>query len=141
MEHRLRRKQLQLKFDTNASNETYLKEIQEKRKRRNIFHEETKMEKRREVKNMKAVVTLKWAFPDHLSPLSTEAKKSNFHKRKSSFLQNELLDDVLRLEKEKEKKDEKKKAEKEKRNQRRKGKTKRKWKNKQEKKKNEKTKQ
>ena len=35
MEHRLRRKQLN--SDTTASNKTYLKEIQEKKKRRNFF--------------------------------------------------------------------------------------------------------
>ena len=35
MEHRLRRKQLN--SDTNASNKTYLKEIQEKRKEENFF--------------------------------------------------------------------------------------------------------
>ena len=86
------------------------------------------------MKNMKAGVTLEWAFPDPLSPLSTEAKKSNFHRRKSSFLQNELLDDVLRLEKEKEKKDEKKKKRKRKNEiKEEKEKQKRKRKNKQEK--------
>ena len=45
MEHRLRRKQLN--SDTNASNETYLKEIQEERKKKRHFSEKkTEMEKK-----------------------------------------------------------------------------------------------
>ena len=37
VEHRLRRKHLQVNFYSDASNETFVKEIQEKRKRRNFF--------------------------------------------------------------------------------------------------------
>ena len=67
--------------------------------------------------------------------LSTEAQKSNFHKRKSSlFVQHELLDDFFggfwrllgRLEKEKKEKKKKKKHEKWKNNREKHGKRKRK---------------
>ena len=39
-------------------------------------------------------VTLKWGTPDFLS---TEAQKTNVHKRKSSFLQWELLNDFSQV--------------------------------------------
>ena len=49
LEHRPRRKQLN--SDTNASNKTYLKEIQEKIKRRNFFSEKNeKMKKQKKIK-------------------------------------------------------------------------------------------
>ena len=42
--------------------------------------------KNREMKNIKAGVTLKWAIVK-LPPWSTEAQKSNCHEGNSSFLQ------------------------------------------------------
>ena len=42
--------------------------------------------------NHESGVTLKSAIPKY--PPVSEAQKSNFHKRKSSFSQEELLDDV-----------------------------------------------
>ena len=79
MEHRLRRKHLQLNSDANASSETYLK----KKEKRNFRSKKNgKHEKIKEMKNMKAEVALKWAIPN-LPSLSTEAQKTNFHKRKS----------------------------------------------------------
>ena len=50
-------------------------------------------EKKKKKKKHESEVTLTWATRD-LS-LSNEAKTSNFHQRKSSFLQYELLDDFL----------------------------------------------
>ena len=85
MEHRLRRKHVQLNSDTDASNETFWKEIQEKRKRRNMFRRKNKNEKKKEQHGIE--VTHKWATFD---PLSTKARKSKFHQRKSSFSQWEL---------------------------------------------------
>ena len=49
MEHRLRRKQL--KSDTNASNKTYLKEIQEKRKEETFSSEKMKKENEKNEKH------------------------------------------------------------------------------------------
>ena len=51
MEHRLRRKQLN--SDTNASNKSYLKEIQEKKKRRNFFLRKMKKRKMKNIKKSK----------------------------------------------------------------------------------------
>ena len=62
MEHRLRRKHLQLNSDTNASNETVLKEIQEKR-RSNILFQDEKFEQLKNGKH-ESGVTLQWTFPD-----------------------------------------------------------------------------
>ena len=62
MEHRLRRKHLFFNSDTNATNETYLKEIQEKRTKKELFVQR----KNQNGKNEKheSGVTLKWAFPN-----------------------------------------------------------------------------
>ena len=51
MEHRPRRKQLN--SDTNASNKTYLKEIQEKRKEETFFFRKMKKENEKHQKNQK----------------------------------------------------------------------------------------
>ena len=48
MERRLRRKQLN--SDTNASNETYLKEVQEKKKKKPFLQEKRKNKKKRKRK-------------------------------------------------------------------------------------------
>ena len=68
-EHRLWRKRPQLNSDTDASNEMFLKEKGKKKK--HIFQEQNEIQKlenmkngKKEMKNMKAGVTLKWAFPD-----------------------------------------------------------------------------
>ena len=85
MEHRLWREHQQLNSDTYARNETFLKEVQEKRKRRNFFLRRNKNGRKKKKKNEKheIEVTLKWGTPNFL--LSTEAEKSNFHKRKLFF--------------------------------------------------------
>ena len=51
MEHRLRRKQLN--SDTNASNQKYLKEIQEKRNEESFSSEKKKKRKNEKIKKMK----------------------------------------------------------------------------------------
>ena len=51
MEHRLQKKQVN--SDTNASNETYLKEIQEKRKEETFFFRKKKNEKHYKNENVK----------------------------------------------------------------------------------------
>ena len=51
MEHRLRRKQLN--SDTNASNKTYLKEIQEQRKEETFLFRKMDKENEKHLKNQK----------------------------------------------------------------------------------------
>ena len=80
MKHRLRRKHPWLNCGTDASNEMCLKETQEKKETEKT--KDVNMKKRNE--KHESGVTLKWAFHDHLS---TETQKTNFDKRKSSFLQ------------------------------------------------------
>ena len=84
MKHRLRRKQLN--SDTNASNETCLKEIQEKRKEETFSSEKWK----RKINNEKrdSGVTVKWAFPD--SPFFL-VHRGKMKKRKWKTLKNQKM--------------------------------------------------
>ena len=86
MQHRLRRKHPHLNSDTNAGMEFFWGRKTEK-------SPHLKNEKKRN-ENHESGVTVKRSFPYH-HPMSTEAQKSNFHKRKSSFLQYELFDDFF----------------------------------------------
>ena len=85
MEHRLRRKHPELLSDTFASNETYVKEMQERREEETIFQRKNK--NRKKWKKDKWIhgsgVTLKWAFPNPSQ--STEAQKTFFTQEKRHF--------------------------------------------------------
>ena len=89
MEHRLRRKHLLLNPNTNASNETYLKEIQKKRKRRKQTQRQNKKRKneKREMKNMKAGSPSNGPNPGppFTLSLSTEAREFIFSQKKNGI--------------------------------------------------------
>ena len=92
MEHRLRRKHLQLNSETNASNEKFFfkKKMQEKRTRTDTFSQKKqKMEQmKKEMKKHESEVILKWAIPTPLLlPPPLVAQKSNFTKENCHFLQ------------------------------------------------------
>ena len=79
MEHQLRRKHVQLNSDTNASNATFWKEIQEKRKRRNMFRRKTKMKKKKN--NMESKSPTNGPL---LTPCPPRSENQNFTKENRS---------------------------------------------------------
>ena len=83
MEHRLRRKHQKLNSDASASNETFFREVQEKRKRI-IFSKKRVFQK----KNTKVESPSNGPF---LTPCPPRPKNL-FHNRQTSFLQCELRD-------------------------------------------------
>ena len=68
------------------------REKHEKEKKSNKMKKGKTKEKKKKQKKEK-----NWPFLSPPLPLSTEARKPVFHKRKTSFLQSELLDDVFRF--------------------------------------------
>ena len=95
MEHRLRRTHVQLNSDAIASNETLLKETQEKRKKKNFFHRKTTVDKRKKTNEKhESEVTLKWAIPDPPCPPRPNNRiftRENRNFYNSNFLLNSTL--------------------------------------------------